>query len=265
MPVTSVDDAAWASPWRHRRVGEKVLLSLGLVLTALLAPTWPGTLLVALAALAVMLGPARIHPRVVLAVASAPLLFITISAVPIAVSIGSTRPLGTLLWSWGPFAVSHASLLTCARVFGHSMAGTLSVLLLAVTTPMIDLINWFRRLKVPDPLLEIAVLTYRMIFLVLEATLGVRQAQLNRLANAPGGGRGGLAHRFRSTGDAFGSIITRAWARGQRLDEGLAARGYQGALTTLELPRQRSWPLLGGAVCLLAGIWALALGVQALG
>ena len=41
MTTYSIDDAAWASPWRRRRVGEKVLLSLALVLTALLTPPWP--------------------------------------------------------------------------------------------------------------------------------------------------------------------------------------------------------------------------------
>ena len=30
MTTLSIDDAAWASPWRRRRVGEKVLLSLAL-------------------------------------------------------------------------------------------------------------------------------------------------------------------------------------------------------------------------------------------
>ena len=35
MTITSLDDAAWDSPWRRRPVGEKVALSTALLLTAL--------------------------------------------------------------------------------------------------------------------------------------------------------------------------------------------------------------------------------------
>lgn len=62
LHIGALDDAAWGSPWRRRRVGEKVACSMGLVLTALLAPTWPGTLLVAVAAIALIVGaPASGH------------------------------------------------------------------------------------------------------------------------------------------------------------------------------------------------------------
>ena len=59
MTTYSIDDAAWGSPWRRRRVGEKVLLSLALVLTALLTPPWPGCVAVALFSVFLILGPAR--------------------------------------------------------------------------------------------------------------------------------------------------------------------------------------------------------------
>ena len=42
-PTTAaLDDAAWQGPWRSVRVGEKVALSGGLLLTTLLVPPWPG-------------------------------------------------------------------------------------------------------------------------------------------------------------------------------------------------------------------------------
>ena len=59
MTTLSIDDAAWASPWRRRRVGEKVLLSLALLLTALLLPPWPGCVAVALVSVFAIVGPAR--------------------------------------------------------------------------------------------------------------------------------------------------------------------------------------------------------------
>ena len=47
--LTALDDAAWQGPWRAVRVGEKVVLSVGLLVTALVSPPWPGCVLVAIA------------------------------------------------------------------------------------------------------------------------------------------------------------------------------------------------------------------------
>lgn len=79
MTITSLDDAAWDSPWRRRPVGEKVALSTALLLTALCTPSmeasrwvrsvvgsgiWPGALLAGIVSVIVVLGPARIAGRV---------------------------------------------------------------------------------------------------------------------------------------------------------------------------------------------------------
>ena len=61
--LTSLDDAAWTGPWRGVRVEEKVVLSVGLVLSALAAPSWPGTLAVAVASVLLIVGPARVAGR----------------------------------------------------------------------------------------------------------------------------------------------------------------------------------------------------------
>ena len=62
--MIALDDAAWGAPWRRIRVGEKLLLAGGLILTALIAPPWPAAPLVAVAAVALNLGPARIPARI---------------------------------------------------------------------------------------------------------------------------------------------------------------------------------------------------------
>ena len=63
--MIALDDAAWGSPWRQRAVGEKLLLSMGLLATAVTAPPWPmAAPLVAAAAVFATLVLARIPPRV---------------------------------------------------------------------------------------------------------------------------------------------------------------------------------------------------------
>ena len=59
----ALDDAAWASPWRTRRVLDKAVLALGLLTCAVSLPPLPGGVLAGAAALVLMLGPARVRPR----------------------------------------------------------------------------------------------------------------------------------------------------------------------------------------------------------
>ena len=48
----------------------------------------------------------------------------------------------------------------------------------ATTTPIVDLLTWLRRRRVPGPLLEIASLTYRLLFVVLQTAQGVHELSL---------------------------------------------------------------------------------------
>ena len=67
MRISGLDDSAWGSPWRAIPVGQKVGLSLLLVLTALLAHPWPTAVLVAGLAIAARARARRPAPRVVAA------------------------------------------------------------------------------------------------------------------------------------------------------------------------------------------------------
>jgi len=251
MAAISLDDAAWASPWRRRRVSEKVALSLGLVLTALLAPVWPGTLLVALASLALMIGWARIRPTLVAGAMVAPATFIIIGALSVAIAIGT--PTGDIWWRWGPLSINADSARRSLGLFGHGIAGTLAVLVLATTTPMVDLLAWMRRLRMPDPLLEIASLMYRMLFLLLDATQSIRAAQVARCSDAAP-----LRRRFGHAAQLTGAVFLRAWRQSVRLEDGLRGRGFESALLTLAPRRERSAALVVVGAATLAAIWAIS-------
>ena len=61
------------------------------------------------------------------------------------------------------------------------MRGALAaLLLLAATTPLIDLIALLRRLRLPEVLLELMVLCYRMLFVFSESVRDTRTAQAAR-------------------------------------------------------------------------------------
>lgn len=91
--MIALDDAAWAAPWRHVRVGQKVMLSLGLLATALIAPPWPATVLVVIAAVTLTLGFAKIPPRTLALAFVAPATFIIIGAISVSIQVGYSPPL----------------------------------------------------------------------------------------------------------------------------------------------------------------------------
>ena len=250
--LTSLDDAAWTGPWRGVRVEEKVVLSVGLVLSALAAPSWPGTLAVAVASVLLIVGPARIPVRVLGVAMAAPVAFLVLGSASVAVSVGGGHV--DALAAWGPLAVSPASLAHALDVLAHGVAGTSALMVLATTTPMIDLLTWLRRLRVPDPLIEVASLTYRLLFVLLDTAVGLHDAHTNRL-----GGTATRRRRWRVAAAATSMVLVRAWDRAERLQAGLQARGFESALVTLPVARSASWPFRALTAAVLALLWMLAL------
>lgn len=257
MHFTAIDDAAWASPWRRRHVGEKVFCSLALIVTVISVPTWPGSFLVAAFTIALLLGWARIPVKALALAAAVPLTFLLGSALATAVSIG--RSSADAWWVWGPFSISPASLTLAGRVLARGMAGTLGVLVLAMTTPVVDLLAWARKLRIPEPLLEIASLTYALIFGLVDKTVRMYESMANRLGTAPLGQH----HRHRwweNQAALLGNAGLRAWRHSQRLNDGLELRGFESSLITLA-PAARLSPSfvltisLGVATIVAVSLW----------
>lgn len=256
MTITSLDDAAWDSPWRSRPVGEKVGLSVGLILVALCTPAWPGTLFVSVAAVVAILGCARIRPKVLRQAMSAPIVFLILGGLSVLVSVGTAQATADVWWHGGIFAIGPVSARQAANLVAHGLAGTLALMILALTTPMVDLLTWMRRLRVPDPLLEIASLTYRLIFVLLNTVFTAHEAQKCRLGDAPVGRLNGYRRRLENTAALMGSVGVRAWSRANRLDEGLVNRGFEDSLLTLPILRVGSWRFKLVTVLVILGSWA---------
>jgi cobalt/nickel transport system permease protein len=232
----AVDDAAWASAWRRRAPGDKLLLCGGLVVTALVLPAWPGSALVGVVAVVLALGPARVPARTFLRAARWPMAFIAVGAVTAVVEVGSGGP------GWAPDAASRAGSLV-----GHALAGGAAVLLLATTTPMSDLLPALRRARVPDAVVEVASVVYRLLFVLLGSLHTIREAQTARM------GYSSVSRSYRSSGALAAAVLTRSWDRARRMQEGLAGRGMETGLRVLPevLPSSRLF-LASSAAALLA-------------
>lgn len=247
MRAPLIDTAAWSSPWRHRSPGDKIFLGLGLTLCALLLPPWPGSLLVTVTATALAVGPAAVRWRVLLAAARGPLAFIALGSLGIAVTwhTGGSGQLGP--------TVTGESLVQATRTAGRAVAGTAGVFVLAATTPISDLLGWARRRNFPEAVIEVAGLVYRLLFVLLDTTGRIRDAQTARLGYAT------RRATLRSAGALTAAVLTRAWSRASQLEEGLVGRGLDGPLRVLDDARPSSPRFVAANATLLAVIAAVSL------
>ncbi|RST15059.1 cobalt ECF transporter T component CbiQ [Streptomyces sp. WAC05374] len=239
-----IDAAAHSSRWRRRHPCEKAVLGFGLTALAVCLPPWPGAVLVAAAALAVLLGPAGVAPRQVWRAWRIPLGFCVTGAVPLLFQVGGAGGLVTL----APDGPVHAG-----QLLLRTSAASLGVLLFAFTTPVSDVLPRLVRAGVPAPVVDVALVMYRISFLLLDAVRRVREAQAARL------GLTSRAAAWRSLAGLGATAFVRAFDRAARLQTGLAGRGYDGTLRVLVPPAAVSGRFLGASAALLAGLVALTL------
>lgn len=226
MRGLSIDNAAWSSAWRDRAVGDKVILSAGLVACAAALPSWPGALLVTAVAVGCALLGARTPWRLWLRAARAPAAFVLLGAISIAITV-STEP--------GPaLGVDADSLRRAGDVTLHAVAGTTSVLLLAVSTPMVDILDGLRRWRVPSVCIDVAALMYRMVFVLLDSVFVIRESQASRL------GYSSTRRALASAGALTAAVLIKSWDRAYRLEAGLAGREFGDDSRTLQSTRASS-------------------------
>ncbi|MCS0636811.1 cobalt ECF transporter T component CbiQ [Streptomyces sp. LP05-1] len=239
-----IDAAAHSSRWRRRHPCEKAVLGLGLTLCAVSLPAWPGAPLVAAATLAVLLGPAGVAPRGLWRAFRIPLGFCVTGAVPLLFQVGGAGGFVSL----APDGPVHAG-----QLLLRTSAASLGVLLFAFTTPVSDVLPRLVRAGVPAPVVDVALVMYRIGFLLLDTVARVRQAQAARL------GLAGRAATWRSLAGLAATSFVRAFDRAARLQSGLAGRGYDGTLRVLVPRAEISRPFLAATGALLAGLVALTL------
>ncbi|MFI6104735.1 cobalt ECF transporter T component CbiQ [Streptomyces sp. NPDC051310] len=239
-----IDAAAHSSRWRRRHPCEKAVLGFGLTLLAICLPPWPGAVLVALATLGVLLGPAGVGRRQLWRAFRVPLGFCCTGAVPLLFQVGGADGFVTL----APDGPVHAG-----QLLLRTSAASLGVLLFAFTTPVSDVLPRLVRAGVPAPVVDVALVMYRISFLLLDAVRRIREAQAARL------GLTSRAATWRSLAGLGATAFVRAFDRAARLQSGLAGRGYDGTLRVLVPQGAVSGRFLGATAGLFAGLVALTL------
>lgn len=240
-----IDQSAYTNRWRQANPAAKALFCCSGMLAAFVATSpWQAGVVVFSMTLVTLLGAGIPLGRYLRAAAPA-LLFLGISCLTLLISVDSS------------FSISLTSdgREQAIQLSGRAFASLASLLFLALTTPMTEIIALLRSLKVPDILLDMAVLGYRMLFVFSEAAHQIRTAQAARLGYA------GYGHALRSTGHLAAAVALQVWQRATALDLAAQARCSDGTLRFLAPVYPHTGRdlavALSGAICLISLTLAL--------
>ena len=218
-----IEQCAYTNRWRFVSPTAKALFCLcGLIAAFAANHAAAGALIATLTVMATLVG-AGILVRNYFRIALPPLGFLLLGCLTLGYSLDMNGVNGELVVRWLPEGWA-----PIMRLAARSLAGLSAMLFLALTTPMIDLIALLRRLRVPEVLLEIMVLCYRMLFVFSEALHDTRTAQAARLGYATSG----LA--LRSLGSLTANLTLQIWQRSRDLHLAAQSRNNDGPLRFLE-------------------------------
>jgi cobalt/nickel transport system permease protein len=221
-----LDYLAYNNAFKNISIGEKLLFGGGGLILALALPR-PALLIAVAAVMHIAMLAARIPPAYLLRLWLAPAAFLAVSLAGVAVSVAAVPFPALAALEAGPFylGLTAAGLQTAGDILLRSLAAVSCLFLLATTTPAAHLAGYVARFPLLRPVSEIALLTYRFIFVFLAAAANIYTAQQSRLGYADN------RRSLRSLGLLAASVGRKAFLTARDLNIALTARGYQGRLS----------------------------------
>lgn len=229
-----IDSHAYSNRWRQVHPGEKSLVALFGLTAALLSktPLMPLVITTFMAGLTVV--GAAIPWREYLRLAAFPMFILTWSCLSLALSFsGADLPMVSIPALHVTISLNKQGIDQAQLAFTRSLAATSSLLFLALTTPMTEIMNLLRSLALPGLFLDMMTIAYRQIFIFLEIAAQIRAAQQARLGYAS------TRLALKSLASLSGTILFSSLIRARQNYQGLLARGYDTHLHFLS-PRH-SW------------------------
>lgn len=215
-----IEELAYGNRWRRVSPAAKGTFALGGFIAAFAAATPVTAASVAASIAASTLLGAGIPLQRYLRAALPALLFLFFGSLSLTFSLHVDSQ--DIAWQFLP-----QGLQPLTQVLARSLAALAALLFLALTTPLPDLIALFRRLKVPEALLELMVICYRMLFVFSAVVRDTVSAQSARLGYAT------PRLALRSLGELTANLTLQVWQRASDLHVAAQARNNDGPLRFL--------------------------------
>jgi cobalt/nickel transport system permease protein len=138
----------------------------------------------------------------------------------------------TVFWSWHPaswfsLSITRESINQGFFVFSRIIGGMSAVCFIALTTPMTDLFTVMRQCRIPEVVIDLAMIIYRTTFFLMDQVQQIYQAQVMRLGYT----------RWRESIKTFammcGAAFIASWDAGDDLIRAMDARCYNGRFALL--------------------------------
>lgn len=183
-------------------------------------------------------------------------LFLTLSVLGVALSVSlAPSALPAAAWQIGPlwFSTSPTALDLATRLFTRALGCAAALNFLILTTPLIDLIELLRRLRLPETLIDVMTITYRTIFVLLESLQRIYTAQDSRL------GYRNAKRSMQSAALLSSRLFLDVYERSRRMHIALESRGMDGPLRVLPMRYTYDWRTWWFGAALLTSLLLLGL------
>jgi cobalt/nickel transport system permease protein len=137
-----------------------------------------------------------------------------------------------VFWSWHPatwfsLSITRESVNQGFFVFCRIIGGMSAVCFIALTTPMTDLFLVMRQCRVPEVVIDLAMIIYRTIFFLMDQVQQIHRAQVMRL------GYSGWRESINTFSMMCGAAFITSWDAGDDLIRAMDARCYDGKFALL--------------------------------
>ncbi|OPY38265.1 MAG: Energy-coupling factor transporter transmembrane protein EcfT [Methanoregula sp. PtaU1.Bin051] len=244
-----LEDIAQENGLRETNTWLKLGTGLSAIVLCLVSTGYAAPLFIALVLSAAVILLARVDLRTYVDLFLVPLWFALLSAAIIVVISRGEH----VYWNWDPlpflsFSISRESINTGFFILCRVIGGMAALLFIALTTPMTDLFIVMRKVRVPDFVIDLAMIIYRTIFFLMDHVRQIHRAQVMRL------GYSGWMESVSTFSMLCGAAFIAAWDAGDDLVRAMDARCYNGKFALLGENRPVELrPLAALALFLLAG------------
>jgi cobalt/nickel transport system permease protein len=223
-----LEDIAQTNGLREVSTYVKLIAGLGAILLCLLATSYIPPLFIAIVLSGAVLFLARVDAKTYGALFIVPFSFAALSVAAIILLSGGNE----VYWSWSPLpwfslSITSESINEGFFVFCRVIGGMSALIFIAITTPMTDLFVVMRQCRIPEAVLDLAMIIYRSIFMIMDQLVQTYQAQVMRLAY------GSFRESIHSFATLCGAVFIASWESGEDLIRAMDARCYSGKFAVL--------------------------------
>lgn len=228
MFENTLDNYSHSNGLRNVSTFFKVLFALSTMLVSLISTSPLVPLLITILVSCIIIFEAKIPWKFYLKFLTVPLVFGFLTFVFMSLFFG----IGAQILNLGIFnlAVTQEGFNRGLLVFSRIMGGFTCMAFLALTIPMTELFSELERFRIPQIVIELAMLMYRFIFLFLEEGINMYHAQETRL------GYSSYKKSFKSMGMLGSNLFIKTWIKGEQAYLAMESRCYDGSIKTIKEP-----------------------------